>query len=220
MPRQEKTASGHQAGIQSSSSFSEKEKALRLKRDRELKELNDKYNEEKPDTVYRDKRGRKLDMLNQFMRQQMSKEGKEKIIEEAQYEWGKGSVQKKELEDAKQELLDIANQPFARTIDDPKLEQMRKETLRDGDPMAQYIQEKKRKVTKVESSSKSGSADKKPSRPVYAGPTPPPNRFSIRPGYRWDAVDRGNGFEQKLLLKVNDRSSLKEDEYLWSVADL
>ena len=48
----------------------------------------------------------------------------------------------------------------------------------------------------------------------------PPTRFGILPGYRWDAVDRGNGFENRLLTKMNDRASLKEDEYKWSVSDL
>jgi pre-mRNA-splicing factor CWC26 len=59
-----------------------------------------------------------------------------------------------------------------------------------------------------------------PSRPVYRGPAAPPNRFGIRPGYRWDAIDRGNGFERDLLKKVSDRGSLKEDEYRWSVSDM
>jgi len=41
-------------------------------------------------TVYRDKRGRKLDMLNEFMRQQAVKEGKVSVVfVKTQIDWNK-----------------------------------------------------------------------------------------------------------------------------------
>lgn len=177
-----------------------------------------------------------MDMLNEFMKQQSSAEGKKQIVEQAQFEWGRGSVQKKQVEESRQELIDLASAPFARTADDPKLEKIRKEATREGDPMAQYFAAKReqrqaeldaqedrkagdRDRTSTSSSSKPPAARRKP---LYNGPTPAPNRFNIRPGYRWDAVDRSNGlrFEHRVLLKMNERTALKDDAYKWSVSDL
>ena len=60
----------------------------------------------------------------------------------------------------------------------------------------------------------------KKSKPLYNGPAAIPNRFHIRPGYRWDAIDRGNGFESVLLKKISSKTSFREDEYKWSVSDM
>jgi pre-mRNA-splicing factor CWC26 len=89
------------------------------------------------------------------------------------------------------------------------------QAIRDGDPMADYFNSKAAKATErvaVETG--------KPLKPVYRGPAAPPNRFHIRPGYRWDAIDRGNKFESDLLKKLNHSGSMKEEEYRWSVSDM
>lgn len=240
MRRLEKTSSGHRAGIHSAHEFGEAERHLKRSRDAELNEFNSKFASQNgvQETIYRDKKGRKLDMLNEFMKQQEAankKEAQKKAIEEAQYEWGKGAVQRKEIEKSQLELLDMQNQPFARTIDDPKLEAMRKSVLRDGDPMAAYFEAQRAKAESKQQKQEqeqpvadagNDSSNAKVLRmavskkPAYKGPEPKPNRFSIRPGYRWDAVDRGNGFEHKVMTKMNARKSLKDDEYKWSVSDL
>lgn len=48
----------------------------------------------------------------------------------------------------------------------------------------------------------------------------PPNRFNIRPGHRWDGVDRSNGYEEKLLLQINSKKALESEAYKWSSSDL
>jgi hypothetical protein len=49
---------------------------MKRRRDEELKEIAIKAGGEHQATVYRDKRGRQLDMLNEFMRQEAMREGK------------------------------------------------------------------------------------------------------------------------------------------------
>ena len=55
--------------------------------------------------------------------------GKKAKLEEAMYEWGKGSVQKAETDAAIRNLEDMKDEPFARLADDPKLEKERKQVI-------------------------------------------------------------------------------------------
>lgn len=57
-------------------------------------------------------------------------------------------------------------------------------------------------------------------KPVYKGPDPPPNIFNIRPGYRWDSVNRSSGFENERLPKLANRPVSQTDAYKWSAEDM
>lgn len=121
------------------------------------------------------------------------------------------------------ELEEIAAGPFARTVDDPKLEKMRKETIHSDDPMAEYIMRKRRKHSReasVEKGNETTGAARKSNKPMYSGPKVPINRFGILPGYRWDGIERGTQLEKRLLIKMNERSGIKEDEYRYLNSDL
>ena len=220
--KRKKTASGHDAGLQTGAGFGRTEKEMKARRDEEIKNADPSLQGAGQETVYRDRKGKKLDMLSEFMRQQAVREGKEFKIEKAQTEWGKGTVQKLEVEALRQELADVASEPFARTIEHTGLEAMRKGIMRDGDPMAEYFARKKEKEEE-EKALKYPREEDTPQiakKPRYKGPVGAPNRFHIFPGYRWDGIDRGNRYEHKILTKSNDRAALKEDEYRWSVADM
>ena len=56
-------------------------------------------------------------------------------------------------------------------------------------------------------------------RPMYKG-SYPPNRFGIRPGYRWDGIDRSNGFEQSRFARESNKVAMAEVAYKWSVEDM
>jgi pre-mRNA-splicing factor CWC26 len=169
--------------------------------------------------VYRDKRGRKLDMLNQMMRQQAIAEGKAVAEEKEAYEWGKGTAQKNQEAAHAEELANIKLEPFARSKDDSKLDQMFKERIHADDPMAKYMLEKKDKK-EAKLAKEAVAAGGAPLKPRYKGPAPRPNRFNLLPGYRWDGRDRGTGWEEKVLGQAASKQRSKNAAFEWSVSDM
>jgi len=101
------------------------------------------------------------------------------------------------------------DKPLARDKNDQDLDAHLKAVERSEDPMLKYIQKKQTKA-------KSGL----PQYPKYKGPAPPPNRFGIAPGYRWDGVVRSTGFEKKLFESQNSRKALVEEAHMWSTEDM
>jgi len=156
------------------------------------------------ETIYRDELGRKVKEIEEKKRPQLEKQ--------EQINLNKGRVQKQHEARLQQEWQVVQESSFARHADDSRLEQQRKDVIREGDPMATYQASKKRQEQK--------SAGQPPDRPVYKGPPPKPNRFGIRPGYRWDGVDRSNGFEDKALASKYSANHKKEEAYRWSTADM
>jgi len=151
------------------------------------------------ETVYRDKSGKKLD-INKRRQELELEEKKRQATEKNDSQWGKGIVQRKAQENLTASLMAEKTRPLARYADDVELNQELKNRDRWGDPMA-FLTKTKSKVNK---------------RPMYSGPMPPPNRFGILPGYRWDGIDRSNGFEAKYYSVQNAKKSQMEIAYKWS----
>jgi len=156
------------------------------------------------ETVYRDASGRKIDRTVE--KAEAARKKREREEKEAKkMEWGKGLVQREEAEKRRKEAEALKGKGFARAIDDVEMNEDMKGQDRWNDPAAAFLTKKRTKG---------------PKKPEYSGPPPPPNRFGIKPGYRWDGVDRGNGFEKKLFQRQNERKRRGNESHQWSVEDM
>ena len=142
------------------------------------------------DTVYRDKNGKQV----------IAEPSSEPALDEKESDptWNMGAVQKRSMLNQFQEKQAVGKEGFARSIHDADKYKM--DVIRKGDPMA-----KQNTATNMK---------------IYKGPQPKPNRYGIRPGYRWDGIDRGNGFEEKVLGFLYGKGRKKEERYKWSCADM
>ncbi|KAF5477707.1 hypothetical protein F2P56_004324 [Juglans regia] len=192
-----------------------------------FKEMDPSISGRGAEPVYRDKikgeRISKEDFLKSRQKVKVEEKPKEKKLE-----WGKGLAQKREAETKLQELELEKEKPFARTRDDPELDNMLKERLRWGDPMAHLVKKKHPEMVlpnlgDSEKMKESGFVIPQDI-PVHSwlkrGLDAAPNRYGIRPGRHWDGVDRSNGFEKGLIKRTNERRATETEAYLWSVADM
>jgi len=208
-------STGHSAGLQNAAQFRDAEAKIRAKKRKEAAAAGaksggsgDGWNQE---TVYRDATGAKIDM-HEEVRKRDAARAKQLELDEAEGEaLRKGLVQRERELTAAREMEAMANTSFARDRTDLDREQM--EVIREGDPMA--AQAARRRAEQRAAAGRGG-----PVKPVYKGPPPKPNRFGILPGYRWDGVDRGNGFEDKVLASKFSQQQKKEQAYLYSCADM
>ncbi|KZV76528.1 hypothetical protein PENSPDRAFT_569691 [Peniophora sp. CONT] len=196
----ESEGSGMRAGL-----MSRKELQKRMARAEAEKKGNEpEMDEMAKETVYRDATGRKIDMAAAKAEAARKKREKEEKDRERK-EWGKGVVQREQDEEQRKHLKAIKGTDWRRTRDDEELNARQKDKEIWNDPAAAFLTKKRIKG---------------PRKPEYKGPPPPPNRFGIKPGYRWDGVDRSNGFEKKLFQKQNERRLNKQAAHNWGVEDM
>ncbi|CAF3731612.1 unnamed protein product [Rotaria sordida] len=141
-------------------------------------------------------------------------EHKEQVAERYA-QWGRGLAQVRQSEDAAKDYLEQAAKPLARYRDDTDLDTMLKQKQREDDPMLKYLSNRTSDV-----GDRTNNSNSVPAKPRYRGPDPQKNRFDIWPGYRWDGVDRSNGYERKLFESIANRHAKSQEAYLWSVEDM
>lgn len=197
------TDSGTRAGLQSSKDVQAAAEKVKREERRKMKEALEEAGAAGTDgTIYRDASGRIINVaMKRAEARRKADEAEAKKREEA--ERAKGDTQMTMKAEAREKLRDAKYLTFARGKNDEELNDEMKDTDRWNDPAAQFVKVKEKKK------SKSG-------KPLYQG-TAMPNRFGIRPGYRWDGVDRGNGFEKRWFEARNKKRDMEEMKYAWEM---
>ncbi|KAG0725498.1 BUD13 [Chionoecetes opilio] len=154
---------------------------------------------------------RKHGRLKKDTPEELARKERESVLqqqaEEKHQQWKHGV---KQVQDYKKKIASDMHEmgkSLTRTADDVDMNTHLKMVSRREDPMLEYITKKDTKT------------DKGAVKPVYKGSFPP-NRLDIRPGYRWDGVDRSCGFEKRWFEHQNNKRAHNEDAYKWSVSDM
>lgn len=194
--------SGAYAGLQTAEQVTaqlERKKAEELRR---FLEDGDEHSGKGKETIYRDASGRIINIA--MKRAEARRKAEEEAAKAAaELEAQKGDVQRMGKEKQKEKLKEAKFMPVARYADDAELNDELKEREMWNDPAAGFLAKKK------EGKSISG-------RPLYKGAATP-NRYGIRPGHRWDGVDRGTGFEKEYFASRNRRENLRNLDYAWQM---
>ncbi len=124
---------GQSVGLVRKEDISRQNAALKAQERKKFEEASADSLGKHQETVYRDKRGKRLEQLEAFM--QAGEGGVKADEEEAGMEWGKGLVQKRNQMSEAERLESMKSAPFARYADDKEMNDDMKQTVRWGDPM-------------------------------------------------------------------------------------
>lgn len=201
-PRPEATMnSGALAGLQSGKDvdLQIKEKKAQAYQDYVSSIKDDSHSK----TVYRNKEGKVIDGRELQEMAQLAKLRKREELkkqDDAKRELNRSESDKLKEAEVKEKL---AEAKASHEDKQRKREQEMKSKITYDDPMLAFDTSLSNKLTAQMYVSPSG-------RKLYPGVFPD-NRFSIRPGYRWDGVDRSNGFELKWFRR---QEQLKQESAL------
>ncbi|KAG6054066.1 hypothetical protein E4U32_007153 [Claviceps aff. humidiphila group G2b] len=205
MPDVVEMGDGTHAGLQTASAVSA-QLERRTHEERAQFELH-KRSAKENGTVYRDGTGRRVNLSTKRAEaKKIAADAADKETEVIQALRGK--IQLEEAKKRTEQLKDARFIPFARTADDENWNKDLKERARWDDPALHFRDEGKHRVAKA----RQGSVR----RPFFTGAAPP-NRYGIKPGYRWDGVDRGIGFEAGRFRAINRRDALRNLDYSWQL---
>jgi pre-mRNA-splicing factor CWC26 len=192
--------SGAKAGLQSAAEVAAAMKKKQDEERRKAEEVAKEMGSAAQETIYRDASGRIINvaMKRAEARKKAEEEERKKREEDKA---ARGDVQNAEAKRRKQQLADAKTMTIARYADDAELNDELKERGHWNDPASGFLRQKKagRSIT---------------GKPLYQGAFQP-NRYNIRPGHRWDGIDRGNGFEKQWFDSRNRKANVEKLEYQW-----
>ncbi len=154
-------------------------------------------------TVYRQRGGK---IISKEKAQESKKDELQRLNAEQLDRWGKGARQLKEEKEQAEYEERQKSKPFARHELDKETDEELKKTERFGDPMKDLVAEPGVKAPGAIMMKCKFKA--------------PPNRYGIEPGHRWDGVDRGNGYEGRLMLTQNERTANEAEAYKWRTEEM
>lgn len=194
--------SGARAGLQTAEQV---EAAVRKKMDAERRDAEAAAREvgsAAQETIYRDASGRVINVA--MKRAEARRKAEEEERKKAEGERAaRGDVQNAEAERRRERLRDAKTMSFARGRDDAEMNDELRATDRWNDPAMGFLKAKKKGKSVT-------------GKPLYQGAFQP-NRYGIRPGHRWDGVDRGNGFEGEWFKARNKKANRENLEYAWQM---
>ncbi|KAJ5773689.1 Bud13 [Penicillium paradoxum] len=197
--------SGARGGLQTAAQTAAMVKAQEKRRKAEeaLYRNPSATSEQAQETIYRDASGRIINVAMKRAEARRAEEEKREKEEKAR-EALMGDVQRQQREERRKELQDIKAMPIARTVEDEEMNEEMMARDRWNDPAAEFL------TTRRDAGSSATG------RPLYRGAFQP-NRYGIRPGHRWDGVDRANGFEKDWFAARNKKSRFQALEYQWQM---
>jgi len=205
---QTKTLDGKKAGLQSAKGLKSEMEELRRREKERIGSLSADVSGRNAETRIRGRYKEKLD-------EESKRKEKAAIPEDvkAKYAaWGKGEAQIKAHREKMRDDLHEMSKSLTRTADDADMNDQLKAEDRAEDPMLAYVKQKRAKKVATDTNIEKY--------PEYKGPQPAPNRFGIKPGYRWDGVDRSTGFEKKLFDTQTKQRVRAQEAHMWSTEDM
>lgn len=208
--KMKRTLDGKRAGLQDAKHLKAETEEFRRRENEMFDKMSAEASGRYADVVVRDKKTGRIKDLEKESAKEKEKQELEKKKKEVYTRWGKGLKQIEEHRNKMEDEIHESNKPLARYSNDTDLEDMLRAQERIGDPMLEYIRQKER-----DKQQKSNAM----TLPLYNGPFPE-NRFNIRPGYRWDGVDRSNGYEKKWFEVQNKKRAIQDEAYKYSTEDM